>query len=259
MFFLFAVIKIQPSKNSGAIHDLFVKEHSVRQKTVDRPTGRTLFVLNVPPYVNKQNFSDVFTEAAGDVQNVFFAEKATVPLIEDPTVTSKYFPESELFKFKVAYVVFKRADGLENALELSVLPPLDCKRKLLTGVDKWTQEFTDKMPLDETVFEQEINDFMAIYDEDTGNKKTQKDEEEDDGGWVTVGKGGKKTFEQKESVINKLEGKVEQGKQKKELRNFYTFQIRENKMKDIISLRRKFEQDKQKIQSMKKTRRFKPF
>ena len=40
--------------------------------------------------------------------------------------------------------------------------------------------------------------------------------------------------------------------------NFYSFQIRESKKNKIVEMRKKFEEDKQKINRMKQERKFKP-
>lgn len=50
-------------------------------------------------------------------------------------------------------------------------------------------------------------------------------------------------------------------KQKKstELKNFYRFQIRDDKMKQLDVLRKKFEEDKERVAKMKENRKFKPF
>lgn len=235
-----------------------MKEHSVRNKTADKPAGRTLFVLNVPPYVTEKVLSTVFS-SCGDILNVHFTEK---PSLQPETISvlpeSKHFPSKKpLNKFKVGYVVFRTSEGLQNSLNLKKLPIYD--EELLTGTDKWMQEYLDKIP-HPVEFPKEIDEYMVLYDAEEKRKESLNNQTEEDDGWVTIGKKGKNAgFEQKESVVNKLEDKIEKGKKKKELVNFYTFQIRESKMQHIVSLRKKFEHDKQKIETMKKTRRFKPF
>ncbi len=44
-----------------------------------------------------------------------------------------------------------------------------------------------------------------------------------------------------------------------ELKNFYRFQIRDDKMKQLDTLRKKFEEDKERVAKMKDARKFKPF
>ncbi|KAJ3280214.1 Ribosomal RNA-processing protein 7 A, partial [Borealophlyctis nickersoniae] len=46
---------------------------------------------------------------------------------------------------------------------------------------------------------------------------------------------------------------------KKELVDFYRFQMRESKRNQLADLRRKFEEDKKKIAALKANRRFKPY
>ncbi len=46
---------------------------------------------------------------------------------------------------------------------------------------------------------------------------------------------------------------------KYELKNFYRFQMREEKRNQLADLRRKFEEDKLQVAKMKEARKFKPF
>jgi ribosomal RNA-processing protein 7 len=48
-------------------------------------------------------------------------------------------------------------------------------------------------------------------------------------------------------------------KTEKELTNFYRFQIREEKQKKLFDLRKKFDEDREKVAVMKAGRKFKPF
>lgn len=46
---------------------------------------------------------------------------------------------------------------------------------------------------------------------------------------------------------------------KKELLNFYRFQMREQKRDQLVELRKKFEEDRKKIEQLKQTRKFRPY
>jgi ribosomal RNA-processing protein 7 len=48
-------------------------------------------------------------------------------------------------------------------------------------------------------------------------------------------------------------------KKQTELKGFYRFQIKEEKMRDLESLRKKFAEDKERVAKMKDQRKFKPF
>ena len=49
----FETIKVKFDEKQDAYHVLYLKSHSVREEDKRTPSGRTLFVLNVPPYCSK--------------------------------------------------------------------------------------------------------------------------------------------------------------------------------------------------------------
>lgn len=140
----------------------------------------------------------------------------------------------------------------------------------------------------ENVTKKEIEEYLTLYDKQIKDR-TEQIAEEDDDGWVTIA-GGKKRGQfapsRKESTIGKVQQKEER-KKKKQLLNFYTFQIRETKKEskynfksqdhcnknffleicsiytmlslELAELRKKFELDKQRLQELKLKRTFKPF
>lgn len=88
--------------------------------------------------------------------------------------------------------------------------------------------------ISEKAIKQNVEKFMAAYDDKIACKKALEKAEEDEGadGWVTVSgrkKRGQYAPSRKESTINKIQRKEKEKNNKKELRNFYTFQIREAK------------------------------
>lgn len=120
-------------------------------------------------------------------------------------------------------------------------------------------EYTSQIPIEKDL-EQEVNKFMNVFEVDEmKEKEEEKRVETDDDGWTIVKKSGRNAgFQQKESVLAKIEDKIASRKSKKELTNFYTFQIRESKQKHIVNMRKRFESDKRKVEQMKKERKFKP-
>lgn len=226
-------------------HQLFFKKHSIKKQEPHYPRGKTLFVLNVPPYVTTDSLKNVFTRLCGEVKTVVF------------TISHG---------FKTAYVVFENEFSLDKALRLSS----DCticlstkEETYLTGLAKWCNEYNDSIK-SESDIKKEIEDYMSMYDkkikDSIEKENATKDTEED--GWVTVTskkKRGQFAPSRKESTINRILHKEEQKKHKKQLLNFYTFQIRESKKQHLAELRKKFELDKKKLQELKIKRTFKPF
>ncbi|XP_053698350.1 ribosomal RNA-processing protein 7 homolog A [Sabethes cyaneus] len=245
----FTEIPLKYEDQDTAFHFVYAKENHSRSSNKLKPAGKTLFVLNVPPYATPEALRTAFSSAGG-VANVIVQEK--------PSEESDGSPE-EAGRFKVAYVVYEQASSLKKLLRKRQLNALNADGKLLTGVDKWTKEYQERIP-DPVEMQREIDNYMAGYDRQVAEEKIrQQTTTKDDEGWVTVSKSNANTFTQKEVVVGKLEEKISKGRQKKELKNFYTFQIRESKKDDIISLRKKYDRDLKKIQQIKKTKRFKPY
>lgn len=89
--------------NCTAQHQLFYKEHSVRNQDEKYPKGRTLFVLNVPPWARSESLRGAFACICGAVE--------TVTLISGSRETCKA-------GFGRAYIVFQKESSLDKALAL---------------------------------------------------------------------------------------------------------------------------------------------
>lgn len=239
---------------------IFVQEHSSRKEGRDKPAGKTLFVVNVPPYVHEKELLFAYGKV-GPVDSVVIVASGADDTVRD-SAPSKYFNASKpQDKFKMAYVVFKSTKSLQKALRTDSIDFIDGEKSILeTGILRWKNEY-DNSFVDEKQLLSEVSAYMDAFElKEKAARDDAKKTEVDEDGWITV-KRGKigGGFEQKESVIKALEEKIEKGKAKKQFKNFYTFQIRESKQKHIVSLRRRFQEDKLKIEALKKSRRFKPF
>ncbi|XP_035445183.1 ribosomal RNA-processing protein 7 homolog A [Spodoptera frugiperda] len=254
----FKAVQLKLTEDSVAPHTIYLKEHVVREHTADKPQGRTLLVVNVPPYADEKGITNAFREA-GSVQSVQLCLK---PSTAEVKLIKKFLPDPSITTFKAAYIVFKKVAELDKALKLTELQPMNSEdHQITTGIKKWIEEYNNTIVLPK-VLKENVETFMKQFDENTkkADKKEKELEQEDDEGWVTVTKRGKvQSFARSEKVENKIMQKEEKNKKRKELKNFYTFQIRESKMKHIVSLRQKFEEDKRKIAQIKQSRRFKPF
>lgn len=115
--FRIVAIWVRFDADSSDKHQLFFKEHSVRNQEPEYPRNRTLFVLNVPPYATTDCLKHAFADLCGDVRSVTL---------------------SSAKGFKTAYIVFKKESSLDRAMEL----PKDCvatlnsdKSMCLTGLE----------------------------------------------------------------------------------------------------------------------------
>lgn len=255
---MISALELKLSENSVCPHMVYFKEHSVREHTKDKPSGRTLIVVNIPPYADEKGLVNAFSDA-GKVERIQFHLKPTTGESEK---INNFIQELNKPCFRVAYIVFSKVVELNRALKLTKLRPLSSsEHEIKVGVKKWIDEYNASILLPKSL-KANIESFMKKFDEENAKleKQEKKLEQEDEDGWVTVTKRGKvQSFARSEKVENKILEKEEKNKKRKELKNFYTFQIRESKMKHIVTLRQKFEEDKKKIAQIKQSRRFKPF
>ncbi|XP_067129576.1 ribosomal RNA-processing protein 7 homolog A [Centruroides vittatus] len=258
----FRVVPLKVNETSIAIHYLFYKQHRVREQLESKPIDRTLFVVNVPPYCGHQSLKSIFSKC-GSIEKIIIHQKPTLGNEEKPD--SKYFPKDKPIEgFCVAYIVFKKSSALKKCHILEESSPccLTSDRRLKVGIEKWCTEYNNNIPNIEEL-QKEIDVYMQQYDEKVEKEKQEAIEMEgvaDEEGWITVSKHSKKPVIRRTEVNEKkITAKERKKRSKKNLLNFYTFQIRESKMKHIEELRKKFEEDKRRIELMKSKRKFKPF
>lgn len=257
----FKAIDLEFDQN-GVTHSrqIFIQKHNQRSFD-DKPFGKTLFVVNIPPYIGEQQLRSAFG-ASGEIEDIIIEENFqnkqeysdSIHLTNDST----YFRKIKAIDgFKVAFIVYKLTKSLERVLKSSKVKSTE---DVTTGIDKWMRNYLNSF-VDEKLLQSEVDDYMRAFEEKEQEEREEaKKTEIDEDGWTVVKRGKVGGgFQQKESVLKALEEKIVQGKKKKQFKNFYAFQIRESKQKHIVSLRKRFEEDKMKITALKKARRFKPF
>lgn len=259
----FKPLLVKFSDTYGTPHSFFIKQHKIREESDDKPSDLTLFVCNVPPYYNEKSLKCLF-QTCGPVKSVYFAE------INSPTIVSSsvkkfsiFDTPTEILGYKVAYVVFQSFNSLQKALSWEPSEPISLSNKfsVVTGLKKWCQKYNSSF-VDSSQMQKEIDKSIAKYDKELSKSErlAKKSAEPNDEGWVTVTKKGRNPgFARKQSVKDNLIKKINRKKRKKELLNFYKFQIKESKMNHLNKLRDKFEDDKKKIEQLKMKRKFRPF
>ncbi|KAH0519906.1 Ribosomal RNA-processing protein 7-like protein A, partial [Microtus ochrogaster] len=94
-------------------------------------------------------------------------------------------------------------------------------------------------------------------------EETKAKEEEgvpDEEGWVKVTRRGRRpVLPRTEAASLRVLEKEKRKRARKELLNFYAWQHRETKMEHLAQLRKKFEEDKQRIELMRAQRKFRPY
>ncbi|ALC38772.1 CG9107, partial [Drosophila busckii] len=247
----YKVVPLRMTPDAQHCHSVYMREHFIRLMDPNKPKGRTLFMLNVPPYVTEAALSTFFSKL-GKVESVLFAAKPgrdeTQKWYEglDEPFSYKEAP----FKFKVAYVVFQRSSGVAKSLVIQSIDLFNSSGESLvkTGVELWHDNYMNHYLMDMDETQKKIDAYMADYDKrERAAQLAAKTTQADADGWITVGKDGQ-GFAQTETTVERVEERIKKDKKSKELKNFYTFQIRESKMQNVIELRKKFEEDKHRIE-----------
>ncbi|XP_004642435.1 ribosomal RNA-processing protein 7 homolog A [Octodon degus] len=258
----YSAIPIKFSEKQRASHYLYAREHRVREGAKSsRPQKRTLFVLNVPPYCSEECLSRLLAPC-GPVQSVELQEKPD--LVESPKESkSKFFHPKPIPGFRVAYVVFQRPSGVAAALALR--DPLLVSTEshpVLSGVHKWIHDYGDSVA-DPEALRVEVDTFMEAYDKKIAEEEAKAKEEEgvpDEEGWVKVTRRGRRpVLPRTEAASLRVLERERRKRARKELLNFYAWQHRETKMEHLAQLRKKFEEDKQRIELLRAQRKFRPY
>ncbi|XP_066149012.1 ribosomal RNA-processing protein 7 homolog A [Euwallacea fornicatus] len=232
----FKVVPLKVSQDSTTHHELFIKQHFLHNQE-GKPPGRTLLIMNVPPYLETAHIKDLFC-SFGNIINILFESNTTNG-------------------FKTAYVIFSSQEGLLKALQATSLQIR--KTQIKTGLDKWISAYNNSI-VDPNKLSKEITSFMQNYDKNEQKSKKDSSKKVDDEGWTVVNKKGHKPgIANKESVMLKINEKIDKKKQRKEHTNYYKFQIKENKMKDLTMLKKNYDEAKKRVQIMKSARKFKPY
>ncbi|KAL1918593.1 uncharacterized protein VTP21DRAFT_2615 [Calcarisporiella thermophila] len=139
----------------------------------------------------------------------------------------------------------------------------DSKRGLV-GLKKWLFEYHQERP-PASVLQSQVDAFMKKFTEDEYEKERKLAElhnQPDEDGFITVTRKSRRNTNT-DGTVTVTAARPEEIKdlkpKKKELKDFYRFQIREAKRDQLVQLRKKFEEDKKRIESLKANRRFKPY
>uniref|UniRef100_A0A8C5L4U9 Ribosomal RNA-processing protein 7 homolog A n=1 Tax=Jaculus jaculus TaxID=51337 RepID=A0A8C5L4U9_JACJA len=258
----YSALPVKFSEQQRASHYLYLRQHRVREGAQSTwPQKRTLFVLNVPPYCTEECLMRLLSPC-GTIRSVELQRKPE--LAENRKENkSKYFHPKPVPGFQVAYVVFQKPGGVAAALTLK--GPLLISTEshpVKSGIHKWISDYADSVP-DPEALRVEVDTFMEAYDQKIAEEENRAKEEEgvpDEEGWVKVTRRGRRpVLPRTEAASLRVMEKEKRKRARKELLNFYAWQHRETKMEHLAQLRKKFEEDKQRIELMRAQRKFRPY
>ncbi|NWU50233.1 RRP7A protein, partial [Dromas ardeola] len=256
----YTALAVKFGERQSSPHYLLVKEH---QRVGRGITPASLYLLFSLILRAKESLSRLFSRC-GHVQSVDICEKAG-PGEKKEKLTSKFFNRKTVTGFQVAYVVFRKPSGVQAAKALSQEGPLLISTEshpVKTGISKWIANYAASV-VDQEELKAEVDTYMQDYDKKMAEEEAKAAEEEgvpDEEGWVKVTRKGRKPGLPRTEAANlRVLEKEKQKRARKELLNFYAWQHRETKREHIAQLRKKFEEDKQRIALMRAQRKFRPY
>ncbi|KAI0375964.1 hypothetical protein BV20DRAFT_1032331 [Pilatotrama ljubarskyi] len=177
-----------------------------------------------------------------------------------------------------AYVVFLDSSSLDRALKPPPKPytwPID--KEAPHGLEHYTALYHAlRPPLD--VVRAHADSWMEAFEHEQAKKRQESKYHKgeaivDEDGFTLVTRGGaygktlgggvgvasKRFQEEQAGATSGSKRRRKDKKEKKEKDAFYAFQIHEKKRKELIDLKKKFEEDRAKIEKLKQSRKFKPY
>eukprot|EP00126_Sphaerothecum_destruens_P002626 Sdes_comp16052_c0_seq2m5256 len=262
-------------------HFLYIKPHIGKESQKKVPNERTLFVANIPEECSEWALKTVFA-AAGALQekseecqvyfNLFKDEEKCETVFEDKSGLNFSQEIQKQATIKSAHIVFPKTKYLKNVFKTNQKKPLKLHVGITSslpqspvvyaafGLEKWKSEF-QQARIGQASLMAEVDLFMAEYDSkiarerESRRKEILKNSFPNSEGWVTVVKSSKRKREE----ITPESQKQRDNKNVVEQLDFYRFQQREARREQVAELRKKFEEDKEKIAKMKASRKFRPF
>ena len=235
-------------------HCIYFRMHSNRHQSDHLPKGKTLFVINLPVDINVSTLKNIFT-SCGRIKNVIFKGKKS-----ELGFSPKNFPHAS---GTVAHLIFKEDDAIEKCYQMD--DHIEYKSEAVVGINKWIGEYLNMIP-DSTALKESIDQELLEFEELERKSKLEALEARnvpDKDGFVTVTRRGRRNtnIDGTGAVISAIDPKELKNLKPKDnsLVDFYRFQMRESKKNALQELRKKFEEDKIKIQKLKEKRKFKPY
>uniref|UniRef100_A0A915BVQ5 Ribosomal RNA-processing protein 7 C-terminal domain-containing protein n=1 Tax=Parascaris univalens TaxID=6257 RepID=A0A915BVQ5_PARUN len=217
----------------------------------------SLLILNIPPFISLESVKTILehTIVEGAIGEVIL--KRSMIKGADPNET-----------YRVASVRFEEEGEVEDALRkcdnnkhviclshigIDILP---------CGITKYIREYRQAF-LRADELQKRVDSFFEVHDAKVFEEKQKAKKMHnvpDAEGWIKVTRSHFKPVPAAVVVKNK-EDLLKLSKKKKRMKDnipFYTFQLKQSKMKHLEELRKKFEEDKKKLALAKAARKFRP-
>ncbi|GAM21326.1 hypothetical protein SAMD00019534_045010 [Acytostelium subglobosum LB1] len=218
------------------------------------PINKTLFVANLPQSCTTLLEVQVLFQST-DIESVHFgaannaaeqsAAQGVVPTTSDDAKENT----------GVAHIVMSSPKTLQELMQYLTTLEVQLPVHTTDGYDDMMNEEQSKIISDYDKLQATLDQIMMDYDKRLlieQNERRQQSTQPDEDGFVLV-TGSNKNF--KPMTTEEAKALNDSRRHK----NFYSFQQRQQKKQELDDLRKKFEEDKQKIAKMSAARKFKPY
>ncbi|VDK71350.1 unnamed protein product [Onchocerca ochengi] len=241
------ILRYRISEKFNSERHLFLKKD---------PTNHcSLIIANIPPYITLVTLGRILAELGSGRPDETIAQRGTAA---NDKITEGFYTASARLKSE---------DAVEQALLNCEKIPFLCLSSMDVELthngaaklcDEYRKSFKTVTELQENVDSYMKKHDAKILEEKQKAKKMANVPDED--GWITVTKSHYKPVPRAIVVKNK-EDLLKLSKKKKRVEEsiaFYSFQLKQSKLKHLEELRRKFAEDKKKLAIAKAARKFRP-
>ncbi|KAI8085019.1 SSU rRNA processing protein [Halteromyces radiatus] len=261
----------------GIRHFMYMTKHQVRSVTDNLPADRTLFLVNLPVDTTDAHLQYLFRSHGKITKIIYHTYGKKRKQKSDDDDNNKDEHSSNALRMILhsgsnAHIVFDKVDTLNSVMEMTrivrnwTVSETEVDQLQPLGFERHMLKFQLARP-DHGELQQKVDSYMLKFKENEYEKERellQRMNKMDEDGFVVVSRHKKKKNTDGEIhvtaassiAINAYDiNKVK----KKELVDFYRFQLREKKQNELFELRKRFEEDKVKIDKLKQARKFRPY
>lgn len=247
-------VALNNDKKSPVYHVIYLKKHDVPRHSEEDPdidiSERTVYAVNIPSSATFDNIKSMCRDIADVIVEDFRPEvgnRAQIILIDKASCNRLLSKAKSLHKLEKKPITWI---GVKSAP---------------TGYQKYVDHALKMFPDPDNLLI-EVNKFMKAYNENEQREKLSRRSKQglvDEDGFILVtsdARGSKASIAaQAAETQERLKKELEKKSKKREMPDFYRFQIREKKKKATNDLLKKFNDDKAKILEMREKNRFRPY
>ncbi|KAJ2753691.1 hypothetical protein GGI19_002953 [Coemansia pectinata] len=285
----YKVLPVQIAGGTGT-HYLYFKQHTSKREDPLLPSSRTIYISNIPADATERDLRRLFQGVARVARVVFHSAvgqdavkvaAAAAQATSDISKISKVVkgkPKATAEVTKVQQVAPLLSSGGSAHVVLLEDVELGAVLGMKAGVREWAIDSSHGLarhvldygaarPAVDAV-RADVDAFMARFEEAQYERDRMLEQQQnvaDADGFIPVvrrARGGKNTDGTASVTAMSTDEAREAGAARKEpttYANLYRFQARERKRDQLVDLRRKFEEDKEKIARMRQARQFRPY